>query len=137
MGQNTRSYEYLVQILAFQSFRNQNGDLKTIFHCSISTIHRAVETAVRREKIKTKEKKDNQISVLECTYPFLHPGICGSASNISLLAIHFKLRERLMDPSGIKQSYSHTAMQLFSHTEKYNTLPALVQMSKSSVRKII
>jgi hypothetical protein len=46
MGQNIRSYEYSVQILAFQSFQIQNGDLKTIFHCSSSTIHRAAETAV-------------------------------------------------------------------------------------------
>ena len=48
MGQNTRSYEYSVQISAFQSFRIQNGDLKTIFHCSSSTIHQGAETAVRR-----------------------------------------------------------------------------------------
>ena len=47
MGPNTRSYEYSVQISAFQSFRIQNCDLKTIFHCSSSTIHRAAETAVR------------------------------------------------------------------------------------------
>ena len=46
MGPNTRSYEYSVQISAFQSFQIQNGDLKTIFHCSSSTIHRAAETAV-------------------------------------------------------------------------------------------
>ena len=31
MGQNTRSYKYLVQISAFQSFWIQNGNLKTIF----------------------------------------------------------------------------------------------------------
>ena len=46
MGQNTRSYEYAVQILAFQIFWIKNGDLKTILHCSSSTIHRADETAV-------------------------------------------------------------------------------------------
>ena len=34
------------QISAFQGFQIQNGDLKTIFHCSSSTIHRAAETAV-------------------------------------------------------------------------------------------
>ena len=48
MGPNTGSYEYSVQISAFQSFRIQNVDLKTIFHCSSSIIHRAAETAVHR-----------------------------------------------------------------------------------------
>ena len=46
-GQNTRSYEYSAQISAFQSIRIQNGDMKTIFHRSSSTIHRTAETAVR------------------------------------------------------------------------------------------
>ena len=46
MGQNTKSFEYSVQISAFQNFWIQNGDLKTIFHCSSSTIHQAAETGV-------------------------------------------------------------------------------------------
>ena len=49
MGQNARSYEYSVQISAFQTFQIKNGDLKTIFHCSRSTIHRAAETAVHKK----------------------------------------------------------------------------------------
>ena len=53
MGKNTRSYEYSVQISAFQSFWIQNDDLKTIFHCSSSTIHRAAETAVRWYNIQS------------------------------------------------------------------------------------
>ena len=46
MGQNARLCEYSVQISAFQSFQIKNCDLKTIFQCSSSTIHRAAETAV-------------------------------------------------------------------------------------------
>ena len=46
MVQNTRLYEYSVQIFAFQCCQIQKVDLKTIFHCSSSTIHQAAETAV-------------------------------------------------------------------------------------------
>ena len=52
MGQHTRSYEYSVQLSAFQIFQIQNGNLKTIFHYSSSTIHRAAETAVLQDFLK-------------------------------------------------------------------------------------